>query len=267
MKENFILQLIASFILWWAFIALLTLLAEKANRKLSWIILMLPSTAILGFFFLWYNYGPEKTSEVALLAFIPLALSVLFIPIYFWIGTFLDSKIKNKVIKIFLTEFGAILFWLVLSVWVAFFKIQSFLIGFLWFIVIAFFTHFLLHIKQPIEIKPLQYSFGQKLGRAIFVWLLISTIVFLSKVFGPFYGWIFAVFPAAGSATLIIYNWYYKPQEFLFMVQNVAKWSFSVFSYVIGVMILFPLIWIVWWSLFSLIWSILVSFLINRLSK
>ena len=58
MSKTFYVQLIISFIVGGVFIVFLTFIAEKVEDRISGIILLLPSTAALGFFFLSWSLSP-----------------------------------------------------------------------------------------------------------------------------------------------------------------------------------------------------------------
>ena len=64
MVKTFYIQLIISFIAGGGFIALFTFIAEKVDAQVSGIILSLPSSAALGFFFVGWFLSPEVAANL-----------------------------------------------------------------------------------------------------------------------------------------------------------------------------------------------------------
>ena len=87
MNTLFQIQLIASFIVGGGIITLLTLIAEKVDKKIARIVLAFPSTVALGFFFIGLTTTTETVSQIIPSTFIPLGLSIFFIAIYPYIAT------------------------------------------------------------------------------------------------------------------------------------------------------------------------------------
>jgi len=67
MNKLFIIQLITSFIVGGIVIAIISFVAEKANKKISGIILTFPTTMALGFFFLCWTLSPIVSLTMSLL--------------------------------------------------------------------------------------------------------------------------------------------------------------------------------------------------------
>ena len=97
MNKLFVIQLAVSFIVGGGVVALLSFIAEKANKKIAGIILAFPTTVALGFFFLGWTLSPEAVAGVVPATLIPLGLSVLFAAVYGYVAEQAAKFIKNKI--------------------------------------------------------------------------------------------------------------------------------------------------------------------------
>ena len=99
MEKLFIIQLITSFFVGGAFIALLVTLAERTSKQLAGVIIIFPSTIALSFFFLAWVLSPEAVAHVAPVAILSTAINFILFLIYPYVANFFAGKIKNKILK------------------------------------------------------------------------------------------------------------------------------------------------------------------------
>jgi MFS family permease len=265
MDNLFILQLTLSFLVGGGFIAFLSLIAEKVNRKISGIILGSPSTVLLGFFFLGWATSPETVADIIPSTLIPMGISSLFATSYAYLSEYLQKYIKKRKKQIILTFILSISIWFLVAVPIVILKINNLFFGIIGYFIIIFICHLLLRKKSHEKPPALTYTFNQKLGRATFVGFIVFLVVFLGKTLNPFWGGIFTMFPAAFSSTLILIHYYYGSKMIFPTFQKIPFGSISLFIYTISVMITFPIFGFILGTFISYIASLI--FILILISK
>ena len=265
MNKLFYIQLITSFIAGGVFIAFLTFIAEKVDMRISGIILALPSTAALGFFFLGWSLSPEVVANIIPSSFIPLGLSVLFVAVYIYLADFIGRFIRSKLLQIIFCTLVGLFVWFALAVPVVLYKINNFMVGLIGYGFLITITHWLLHRKNFHKPASKKYSFNQKLGRSIFAGYMIALVVFLGKTLGPIWGSVFAVFPAAFLSSLIILHKYYNPENLFSTFQKIALGSLTLLVYLLTVMIIFPFAGFILGTALAYIMSLVTALLLSKI--
>ncbi|QQR84037.1 hypothetical protein IPJ72_02475 [Candidatus Peregrinibacteria bacterium] len=240
MNKFFLIQLIVSFVVGGTVIALLSFIAEKANKRIAGIILAFPTTVALGFFFLGWTLSSNTVADVVPATLIPLGLSVLFVAVYVRIAEYSARIIRSKVWQIIVSFTLSIGLWFVLAIPFVILKINHLGIGVAGYLLLICIAHLLLQRKNHEKAVSLTYSVGQKISRAIFVGFIVFLVVLLGKLSNPFWGGMFAVFPAAFSSVLIILHWYHDPKSLSPTMQKVAIGSLSLFAYALTTIVVFP---------------------------
>ena len=265
MSSIFILQLIASFFIGGSFIALITFLSELFDEKISGIILMFPTTIVLGFFFLGWTTSPMKVSEIIPATIIPLGLVVFSSAIYIYTATFISKFVKTKINQIFFTFIISVLIWFILAIPFAVTKFSNFPYAIIGYIILVIFTHYLLNRVIIVEKTPKpDYSKKQKILRALFMGTMIATVVFLGKKLNPFWGGVFTMFPVATFSALITFHFYYEPKRLFIIMQKAPLGSLALFTYTLSVMILFPKLGLILGTICSYLISLTVSLIIIK---
>lgn len=241
MTSILIVQILVSFFVGGSLITILSLIAEKTNQHISGIIMMFPTTLVLGFFFLGLTTSAENVSKIIPATLIPLGIVIFSSVIYIYSAIFYEVRFKYKIVQILYSLLTSIIIWFFLASPFAIYKFTNILIGVIGFFIIIVSTHLILKSKkfQLNLIKP-KYTKTQILIRAVFTGSIISTVVLLGKTLNPFWGSIFTMFPAATFATLIILHFYYEPKQLFYFMKNIPIGSISLFIYAISIMILFP---------------------------
>jgi uncharacterized membrane protein (GlpM family) len=83
MTTFLLVQVLVSFFVGGAFITILSLIAEQTNQNISGIIVMFPTTLVLGFFFLGLTTNAANVSTVIPATLIPLGI-VIFSSVRLW---------------------------------------------------------------------------------------------------------------------------------------------------------------------------------------
>src|ERR1043166_8360259 len=100
MTTSLAIQLLISFVAGGCFITLLAYLAENSSEKNAGIIMMLPSTIVLGYFFLGITTSAEKVVEVVPATLIPLGIVIFSSVIYIYCALFFGKFFKRKIYQI-----------------------------------------------------------------------------------------------------------------------------------------------------------------------
>lgn len=241
MTTIFIAQILASFFVGGSLITLLSLIAEKTNQNISGIIMMFPTTLVLGFFFLGLTTSAENVSTVIPATLIPLGIVIFSSVIYIYCSIFFESKVKNKMPQILCSLLASIIIWFLLASPFAIYKFSNKIIGIIGFLIIVTITHLIFRNKyHELKLPKTKYTKRQIFIRALFTGCVIATVVFLGKTLNPFWGGIFTMFPAATFATLIVLHFYYAPRQLFFFMKSAPLGSISLFIYTISIMLLFP---------------------------
>lgn len=263
-----ILQVFASFIIGGSIIAILSLLAEKANEKVAGIILTFPTTIVLGFFFLGIATSATKVAEVIPATLTPLGIILVLAAVYIHLAIWIERRIISKTTQIAYTFFLSSIVWFILVFPFAVYKLNNLVSGIAGYFFFVFLAHYLLNRDKTVfSITRLSYSRGQILFRAFFVGSIISIIVLLGKTTGPFWGAIFTMFPAATFAGLMILHFYYPPPQLFFFMRRAPLGSFALFVYAIAAMLFFPRFGIAGGTGLAYLISMVVSFGLIRLQK
>ena len=241
MTTVLLVQLLVSFFVGGSLIILLSLISEKTNQHISGIIMMFPTTLVLGFFFLGLTTNAENVSSIIPATLIPIGIVIFSSVIYIYCSIFFADKVKNKILQIFCSLLASIVIWFLLASPFAIYKFSNILIGIIGFLIIITITHLIMRSKHyELSLTRPKYTKIQILIRAIFTGSIIATVVLLGKTLNPFLGGIFTMFPAATFATLIILHFYYEPRQLFYFMKNAPLGSISLFIYAISIMLLFP---------------------------
>ena len=115
MTTIFIIQIAISFFVGGFFITLLTLLSERANDNIAGIIMMFPSTIVLGFFFLGLTTSAEKVALVVPATLIPLGIVIFSSLIYIYCSIFFSKHVKSKILQIVISFLTSSSIWFLLA--------------------------------------------------------------------------------------------------------------------------------------------------------
>lgn len=219
---------------------MLSLIAEKLPPKSAGIVLALPSTIVVGYFFVALISGTEKIADI--FAIVPPAIgsSIFFTMTYVFVARVRMPKALSVLCCVMLS----LLVWGLFSVPLVLYEFSHLPFALLIYLVSVIVGYRVLTVRVlPASYQVLHYTIWQKLGRAAFAGSVIALATFLSKTAGAFWGGLFSLFPAAFLSTLVILHWNYD-SNFLFRAAKniplgtislvvyggVAAWSFPMFG-------------------------------------
>jgi MFS family permease len=241
MNNIFLLQLLASFIVGGALITFVSLLAEKAPKKWSGIIMTFPTTAAIAFFFMGgVTISPAEAAAIAPSVLIPLGLSMLFAVCYPYAAMLIERQIRSKKLQVVMTLLLIILPWFGFSLIVVLNKFNNLPINLTISLLIIGLSFFITRFSKYERSVPLQYTLQQKVWRAIIVGFVIMLVVLFSKLLNPFWGGMLTMFPAAFCSMLTIFQWKYSAKELFPIVYKIPLGAFSMMAFVLGIMYSFP---------------------------
>lgn len=255
----FTIQLAISFFAGGLFIALQTLLGERVPLKWRGAVLTIPSTMALGLLFIGLTKTPEDVTQAAIV--IPAALT----PDYIFVLAFALLSRLNLAIN-FVTSFSI---WAIFAFLLIKFPPANFLISLIAYCIPIVIICYLIIKKLPqsTALTPVPMTLKHTAIRSFIGGSIIATIVILSNTLGNIYGGIFSVFPAAYTATFLIYSQVHGKK----IIPSVAKSffmpgvpGFIIYAYIAGTT--FPIIGI-WLGTLAAYAGTAVFYLIYRLAK
>lgn len=194
----FIIQLIVSFLAGGLFIALQTLIGERVPLKWRGAVLTIPSTMALGLLFIGLTKTPGDVTQATIV--IPAALA----PDYIWVLAFALLSRFNLIISFP----GSFVIWAIFAFLLIKFPPANFLISLIAYCIPIVIICYLIIKKLPqsTTLTPVPMTLKHAAIRSFIGGSIITTIVILSSTLGNIYGGIFSVFPAAYTATFLIYS-------------------------------------------------------------
>ena len=268
MNTYFLLQVFSSFLIGGFLITLLSLLAERSSERISGIIMMFPSTIVLGFFFLGWSTSAAQISQIAPATLIPLGIVILSSVFYTYVALVISKCIYSKFWQIIVTIVISIVIWFILAAPFALRKFNNLYVGITGYFMLVMLAHFIMkrHEYKEVLIRP-RYTKYQIFLRGIFMGTIIASVVIMGKILNPFWGGIFAMFPAATFAALITFHFYYVPEKLFYFMKKAPLGSVSLFTYVICSMLFFSRYGLILGTAFSYLICLGVSLLLVKISK
>jgi uncharacterized membrane protein (GlpM family) len=230
----FTVQLVTSFLAGGIFIALQTLFGERVPLKWRGAVLTIPSTMALGFIFIALTKTPQDTREASIVIPAAIAVDYIFVLIFAYLSKF------NQAIS-FIGGFAS---WAVSAFALIKFPPENFTLSLAYCIPPILIMYFLIRkLPQETKIEPVPMTIQHTLIRSFIGGSIITTIVILSNTFGNVWGGLFTVFPAAYTATFLIYYRTHGKK----IIPSIAKSfffpgipGFIIYAYIAG--ITFPII-------------------------
>ncbi len=265
MDQLFIIQILSAFLIGGLFVAVLSIMAERAPSNLAGLILMFPSTLTISLFFIGLSLSPAAVADIIPVTPITLGIAQLFTVIYIWTS----RKLGKKSYSLFISTLVASLSFIIMASPLAFFELKSLSLSMLGYFILTAIAHYFLDIRNHTTSNPVQitYTGKQKLTRAFIGGASISIVVILAKTLGPFWGAIFSMFPAVGLSNLLILHFHHSSDFLLRTCRKIPLGSFILVIYALSAMISFPAYGIIIGTLISYLSSITYYFFIIWISK
>lgn len=274
MDKLLLIQLLSAFLIGGFATAFVTFLAEKSPKKISAIFLSIPTTPVVGLFFVALILSTDEVVKILPMTPVTLALVLVFICAYIYatkmkISFFTDEK-KNRIISIIVSLLSALTAWACCALPIAINGFNNFPLSLVLFLVLAICAHYLLAIRHkhiPAQASKLEYTAKQKFIRFILIGSLLASVVLLTKFLGVFWGALFSFFPAKYMSALVIVHYYYDENFLVKTFQNIAIGVTSPLVYVLSLQATYPSLGVYFGTLVSLCISsthvLLLMFLLN----
>jgi hypothetical protein len=195
-SEVFLLRVILSFVIGGLYIAVMARITERFGSKLGGLLIALPGTAFVGLAFIAWVQGPAAVSEATAVMPATLAASTIFLVVFSLLYRY----------GMLTAYFSAVIVWFSLNLPVVIFKLHSLGIALLIATVLFSISISFFHHEPHRLLKPSKGSKKTLAIRAVFAGSFVAIAVICSKLFGPIWGGLFASFPAAFSAVILIFG-------------------------------------------------------------
>lgn len=226
--DFFWLQVVLSFIVGGAYIALSLKASEKLGSKWGDILIGMPTTTLVGLAFICWIQGVDAAVSATPIMPLTLALGPLFLAAFVALSGF--GAIK--------AWFAAIGFWLLLATPLAFFGFNdiwvSLALAAIVYVPVLQYMRKIPHMK----LENQKSSKTEFLGRVIFSGAVVATSVALAKTAGPLWGGLFATFPVAFSSAVLLLSrkhgiGFTKSVIKSMPLGNIAAIAFAVSAYLV----------------------------------
>lgn len=273
MSTVFYIQLLMSFLVGGALVALQSWVSEKVPEKISGIILSMPSTIIVNMLFLAMILSKKEFALILPMIPAPLGFSFVFIVTYIYAARWLTKYVLKKAYYEFNRKILVMIlsFAIALPVWFlpTFFliknKMDNILYSWIIYVFCIIFAQWVLRLKksEP-DTGVIHYTFVQILIRAVFSGAIIATTIFLGKTQGPLVGGAMTMFPAAYLSALIILHYYYNYKKLFSLFDNAALGSTSILLYVYVAHYSFPVCGYWFGTVIAIILCMIFSLLLGK---
>lgn len=257
MTDIFLLKLLLSFIIGGLWTIMATVLADKFGTKIGGFIAGLPSTMLIGLFFIAWTQNTQ--TAVSATTIVPLAEGAK----YFFLASY--AYFLNRGIFISLTYSFLIWFFLIfISILI---KINSYpvslFIYFLCLICAYLFLEYKLKVKS-VSGRVIKYTSSIILFRGFLTGIIVSLAVVMAKIGGPILGGIFSDFPAIFTSTLVITYFSHGEAFSRSITKSLMLGSITILVYSMAVRYLYSPFGLIWGTLTSIIISLISGYFIYR---
>jgi len=135
------------------------------------------------------------------------------------------------------------------------------------FVLVITVSHFILKKNQSEKAVAISYTTLQTIGRGVFAGFVITLIVFLGKILGPFWGGVLSAFPASISSAFILVHWNYGSSNLFPTIQRLPIGALVIPAFAISAMFFFPVVGFIIGTFLSLAVSLIVSFLLSKVKS
>ena len=257
----FLFKLLISFIIGSLWITGSTILAEKFGPKIGGVIAGMPSSIVIGLFFIGWTQTPLIAAQAAVIVPIAQGISALYIFIYAYLIRY------NFALSILVS----VCMWFVLALGLVFFKFNNFalsLLGYAFLLLLCYLLmEYVLQIKS-IRGQNYHFSFSNVVFRAVLSGTIIALTVAFAKLGGPLVGGALASFPAVFLSTMII-TYLSQGSAFSNGVLKILMLSgtTNVTVYATAVKFLYPLFGLIGGTISAFLLSLVSTYLVFLLVK
>jgi len=197
MDNVFLLKLILSFIVGSIWVTSGTVIAERYGSKVGGLVAGLPSTILLGLFFIAWTQSTRVAAEATTVVPIVGGINCLFIVAYIILVR----------INFWLALSGALAVWFVFASVLVVFRFNNFVFsvaGYICLLMVSFyFVEKKLQVRSESS-RKVKLTFTLMVMRGIISGFIVTIAVVLTRIGGPLLGGVFTMFPAMFLGTLLI---------------------------------------------------------------
>jgi len=197
MDGVFLFKLALSFLVGGIWVIAATMTADRLGPKIGGLIAGLPSTAMIGLFFLAWTQNPAAGAAATTVMPMTAGFTCFFILTY---CAFVSRNFWGAITT-------ALFLWVILAFGMIKLHLQSFTLSLFGYILLFGATLYLLeyglHIRS-VPGKKITYTSPQIIMRGLASGTIIALAVYLGKIGGPTLGGMFSMFPAMFTSTILI---------------------------------------------------------------
>jgi hypothetical protein len=197
MDNIFLLKLILSFVAGSIWVTSGTIVAERYGSKVGGLVAGLPSTILLGLFFIAWTQSTKVAAEATTVVPIVGGVNCLFIVAYILLVR----------INFWLALSGALAVWFILSFLLVIFKFNDFVFsvtGYIGLLLVSFyFVEKKLQVKSESS-RKVRLTLTLMVMRGLISGFIVTIAVVFTRIGGPLLGGVFTMFPAMFLGTLLI---------------------------------------------------------------
>ncbi len=254
--DPFVLKVLLSFIVGGLWTIVATVLADKYGTKIGGFIAGLPSTILLGLFFIAWTQNPRAAVEATTMVPIVGGIGYLFLAVYAYL---VRKSLYRALIFSFLLWF-MLVFWLVRG---HFSNYPVSLFSYCLALVLSWLLEYPLQIKS-LPGQKIKYTPKIILLRSLLSGSIIALAVWLAKIGGPLLGGAFATFPAMFTSMLLITYFAQGPVFSAALTKSLMLSSITVIIYSMGVRFTYLPLGIIWGTSISMLISFISGLFIYR---
>ncbi|HEX5455949.1 MAG TPA: DUF3147 family protein [Candidatus Saccharimonadales bacterium] len=193
--EEFLVRVALSFLVGGLWIGGMTRIAEKFGSKLGGLLVSLPSTGVVALLFIALTQNQEAMVSATTVMPSAIAAGTIFLVMF---------AVLYRFGWVF-AYFGAIAVWFALNLPLVILRIENIAVSLLLALLIycVSVTYFQKHPHR--KLGPVKISKTALVLRIVFAGTVIALAVLLAKLAGPAWGGLFSSYPAAFSATVILF--------------------------------------------------------------
>jgi len=193
----FFFKLVLSFFVGGLWTVGATVVADRSGPKMGGLISGLPSTVVLGLFFIAWTQGPPAAVEATTVIPLMGGINSLFVVSY---ACFVKKNVWLAVVSGLIT-------WSILSFVVVKSHFHNYAVSIFGYVLLLLLSFYLLDSVigiASVKGKKVRFTSRQILARGLLGGLVVSLAVSLGKIGGPLWGGMFSMFPAMFLSTMLV---------------------------------------------------------------
>jgi hypothetical protein len=258
--EVFWFQLLLSFLVGGLWIGGMTRVSEKFGSKIGGLLVSLPSTGVVALLFIALTQNQEAMVSATTVMPSSIAAGTIFLVMFAVLYRFGWA----------FAYFGAIAIWFALNLPLVISKVENIWIslGLAVLIYCVSVTYFHKHPHR--KLGAVEVSKKVLILRVIFAGTFIALAVFLAKLAGPAWGGLFSSYPAAFSATVILFARTHGIEFTSSVSRTMVQGNMSIVVFAVFVFLLVPHVGVALGLIFAYLASLIFAslsykFVLNRI--